>query len=90
MAGRFWRSPSHANIPGTGLGLSIVTSLLQTFGGRLEVSAGPQGGLSVTCVLPAPPPTPPSPALPLEQAAEDARPPTDAEQLTSGQGLTER
>jgi signal transduction histidine kinase len=51
---RFWRSPSHANVPGTGLGLSIVTSLLQTFGARLEVSPGPQGGLAVTCVLPSP------------------------------------
>ena len=51
---RFWRSPTHANVPGTGLGLSIVASLLQTFGARLEVTAGARGGLAVTCVLPAP------------------------------------
>ncbi|TQS44847.1 sensor histidine kinase [Cryptosporangium phraense] len=79
VAGRFWRSPSHANVPGTGLGLSIVTSLLQTFGARLEVTTGPQGGLAVTCVLPAPAAAPASP--PEEpQAAKDAEP----------QGLIER
>ena len=64
---RFWRSPTHANVPGTGLGLSIVTSLLQTFGARLEVTAGPEGGLAVTCVLPAPVP-PQTPAVPAGRA----------------------
>ncbi|MFI5956944.1 ATP-binding protein [Cryptosporangium sp. NPDC051539] len=83
VAGRFWRSPSHANVPGTGLGLSIVTSLLQTFGARLEVTTGPQGGLAVTCVLPAPAvaPTPP-PEEP--QSSKDGAP------EPSIQGLTER
>ncbi|WP_051571191.1 sensor histidine kinase [Cryptosporangium arvum] len=85
VAGRFWRSPTHANIPGTGLGLSIVTSLLQTFGGRLEVGTGPQGGLSVTCVLP----SPPSPAAP-ELPAADAPEPPAAGEPAAAQGLIER
>ncbi|SHM45026.1 sensor histidine kinase [Cryptosporangium aurantiacum] len=92
---RFWRSPSHANVPGTGLGLSIVTSLLQTFDARLEVSPGPQGGLAVTCVLPAPP-APPSSASPPEKPTSDVMSPATAadapppEVLAERQGLTER
>jgi len=94
VTGRFWRSPSHANVPGTGLGLSIVTSLLQTFGARLEVSTGPQGGLAVTCVLPAPA-APPSAPTASEKPSIDATPPTTAGQapaevLTERQGLTDR
>jgi signal transduction histidine kinase len=93
---RFWRSPSHANVPGTGLGLSIVTQLLQTFGARLEVTGGPAGGLAVTCVLFAPmapgaDPTPSVagvPSAPVE--AEPTSPAPAAEATPTGQGLTER
>lgn len=52
---RFFRA-SNASQPGSGLGLAIVRSIAERHGGRLEVSAGPQGqGLSVAMILPLPP-----------------------------------
>lgn len=55
---RFWRAKAHANVPGSGLGMSIVATLLQTFGGHVEVAPASPHGLTVTLVLPRPVGTP--------------------------------
>lgn len=39
--------------PGSGLGLSIVRDLVELYGGSIEVTASPLGGLRVTLKLPA-------------------------------------
>jgi signal transduction histidine kinase len=49
---RFWRSTHHRGIPGTGLGLATARSLIESGGGRLDVSAAVHG-LAATLRLPA-------------------------------------
>ena len=49
---RFWRSTHHRGIPGTGLGLATARSLLESGGGRLDVSTAVHG-LAATLWLPA-------------------------------------
>lgn len=41
------------SIPGSGLGLAIVSDLAELYGGRLALSASPQGGLRAELFLPA-------------------------------------
>lgn len=48
---RFWRSARVQNVRGTGLGLAILAQVSADAGGRLELSATPGGGLTVTLVL---------------------------------------
>ncbi|HEV3153989.1 MAG TPA: HAMP domain-containing sensor histidine kinase [Candidatus Baltobacteraceae bacterium] len=49
---RFWReSPGAAE--GSGLGLAIAKSIVESLGGRIELSNGPQGGAQVRIRLPA-------------------------------------
>ena len=38
--------------PGTGLGLSIVADVSEMYGGRLDLSESPLGGLRATITLP--------------------------------------
>ncbi|MCU1555972.1 MAG: Sensor protein CpxA [Arthrobacter sp.] len=57
---RFYRGASSADRsgsgrPGTGLGLAIADALLASFGGSLEFSATPGGGLTAVVRLPAAP-----------------------------------
>lgn len=40
------------SVPGFGLGLSIVRTVIEAHGGRLKIEAPPDGGLSVTVLLP--------------------------------------
>jgi signal transduction histidine kinase len=42
------------SVDGAGLGLSIVAAITHAHGGTVDAAANPQGGLSVTVVLPAP------------------------------------
>jgi len=41
-----------ADVPGSGLGLAIVRQVVESHGGRVELSDGPSGGLLVTVRLP--------------------------------------
>lgn len=50
---RFWRSPSHQNLPGSGLGLAIASTFTRVCGGRLELASPPDGGLIVMLRVPA-------------------------------------
>lgn len=43
-------------VPGSGLGLAIVDDLARIYGGRLELSDSPLGGLRVVLLLPSPKP----------------------------------
>jgi signal transduction histidine kinase len=49
----FERLGRHADGRGAGLGLSIARSIVDAHGGQLLLQARPEGGLSVTAVLPA-------------------------------------
>jgi signal transduction histidine kinase len=49
---RFWRAPTAQNTAGTGLGLPIVAVLVDTSGGRLELSATEPHGLTATLWFP--------------------------------------
>jgi signal transduction histidine kinase len=42
-------------VPGSGLGLAIVDDLVRLYGGQLELSDSPLGGLRATLTLPAAP-----------------------------------
>lgn len=46
---RFWR---HGTGPGAGLGLSIVDAIASRFGGTLQLSRAPEGGLAACITLP--------------------------------------
>ncbi|WP_156758280.1 sensor histidine kinase [Actinokineospora pegani] len=50
---RFWRSPSHQNVPGSGLGLAIVARLVDRVGGDLTLALPDGGGLAVIVEVPA-------------------------------------
>jgi signal transduction histidine kinase len=39
-------------VPGSGLGLAIVDDLAQLYGGRIELSDSPLGGLRIVLALP--------------------------------------
>lgn len=52
---RFWRSPSHQNVPGSGLGLAIVRVTIERVGGSVRLDLPDGGGLRVTIELPAAP-----------------------------------
>ena len=41
------------SVPGSGLGLAIVADLLESHGGKLQLSQSALGGLKVTLLLPA-------------------------------------
>ncbi|WP_431046455.1 sensor histidine kinase [Streptomyces sp. P1-3] len=50
--GRFWRSPSHGNVPGSGLGLAIAAELARACGGTLALLPAEPHGLAVELRLP--------------------------------------
>ncbi|WKX68845.1 HAMP domain-containing sensor histidine kinase [Streptomyces sp. XD-27] len=52
--GRFWRSPSHGNVPGSGLGLAIAAELAKACGGALALLPAEPHGLVVELRLPDP------------------------------------
>lgn len=49
---RFYRTAASRAMPGSGLGLAIVKQVVTKHGGTITVGTGPQGGASVTIVLP--------------------------------------
>jgi signal transduction histidine kinase len=53
---RFWRSPSHQNVPGSGLGLAIVTRIVARVDGTVRLELPKGGGLRVVVTLPLAPP----------------------------------
>ncbi|GAA4007018.1 HAMP domain-containing sensor histidine kinase [Allokutzneria multivorans] len=53
---RFWRSPSHQNVPGSGLGLAIVTRIVARVDGNVRLELPKGGGLRVVVTMPLAPP----------------------------------
>jgi PAS domain S-box-containing protein len=52
MLGRLFEPYMTTKQRGTGLGLAIVKKIVEEHGGRITIESGPQGGTSVTVVLP--------------------------------------
>ncbi|HEV7908999.1 MAG TPA: HAMP domain-containing sensor histidine kinase [Pseudonocardiaceae bacterium] len=50
---RFWRSPTHQNVPGSGLGLSIVRRIVERVDGEVRLERPDGGGLRVVVQIPA-------------------------------------
>jgi signal transduction histidine kinase len=50
---RFWRSPTHQNVPGSGLGLSIVRRIVERVDGEVRLERPDDGGLRVVVQIPA-------------------------------------
>jgi two-component system sensor histidine kinase MprB len=54
---RFYRSIDARGLPGSGLGLSIVRAVVEASGGRAYAANDPDGGATLTIVLPTVPTT---------------------------------